>query len=527
MLNLPEITADIPLVVIKAMTEKEILASIISLDSSGIALSKETLSDIMEIIKDFSFKNTFVKNIKNRELKGLLFDFYNIVPDEPVEYLRYLISKLTGESLIIKNGYLISKIKEADQKVLDKLITYAPNNLASIFFRYKPLFLAMKSVSKNKTFFNQLRKKADTLHMPIYADELSSVTSNIKSGELKFKNLKLALSNATIFRKIRLAYALNNRLDNGDSIVYKIRNGKGWVTDFEWSNKFDHQVEKSLKMVLDSIASDIEDNVYGKTFYIPSNIHYAIPATEKQFTGNFPTNSYVSVPEDLIVGIHWFNTDNRVDLDLSLIDGSGKYGWNGSYRSATRDLLFSGDITDAPRPNGAMELFYISKNIDEPKILFANYFNQYESDDEVDCKLIVAKEKPSKNFQKDYGYRSVRGREENYMVNVNNIIASANMNISKKQNVLGLIISLGNENRVYFSNTSLGNSIASSAGDQTNKIRDFYVRSCLNAIDLNIILSLAGAKVVDVIPDNDEEYVDLSPNMLDKSTIINLFNTSK
>ena len=513
-LELPDIKDNIQLVVVKAMNKDDILKGITSLGSSGIALSKETISDVMEIVKYFNYDKDFVYKVKNRELKNLLFDFYGIAPKEPVEFLRYLVYKLTGETLLIKNAYLIQKIKEADKKVLDSVISKAPENLASIFFRYKPLFLAMRSISSNKTFFNRLRKNANFQHVPLEEDKMNSITGKIKSGSLKIKYLNDALTNASIFRKTRLASALSNRLNAGNSVVYKVRNGKGWVDEFVWSTDLDTtgKVEKALYKTLQSIALDIKENVKGSVFYIPVGVHYALPSTEKQFTGNFPSNSYVSVPDNLITGVHWFNTDrNRVDLDLSLIDVSGKYGWDRLYRSESRDILFSGDITDAPEPLGATELFYLRKGISSTKLVLVNYFNQYDAKDEVNCKFIVANEVP-KNFR------------QNYMVDVSNIVASANMNISKRQNVFGLITSVDGENRVYFSNTSIGNSITAGVGTLMTQTMDFYVRSCLNAIDLETVLNMAGARVVRQVPDSN--YVDLSPSMLDKNTIINMF-TSK
>jgi hypothetical protein len=93
-LNLSDIKDDIPLIVIKAMDEEEILNGIIRL-GSGIALAQETLNDIMAIVEFSNFDNHFVEEIKNRELKALLYDYYGFVPSEPVEFLRHLISKLT------------------------------------------------------------------------------------------------------------------------------------------------------------------------------------------------------------------------------------------------------------------------------------------------------------------------------------------------------------------------------------------------------------------------------------------------
>jgi hypothetical protein len=44
---------------------------------------------------------------------------------------------------------------------------------------------------------------------------------------------------------------------------------------------------------------------------------------------------------------------------LSLQNADGKLGWDGSYRDGCNEIYFTGDLTDAPKPNGAAELFHI------------------------------------------------------------------------------------------------------------------------------------------------------------------------
>lgn len=502
-LELPEIKDDIPLTVVKAMTAEEILDGIVRLGSSGIALMQETLDDVMAIVIANTYEVAFVEQIKNRELKALLFDHYGIVPQEPVEFLRHLVSKLTDESLLIKNKYLIDKLKESNGKFLDELLTQAPEDLASIFFRFKPLFLAMKSISKNKTFFNRLRKLAETLHKPLPEDYLNNVTARIKHGTLDLDRLKRKLEKASVFRRIRLAYALKFREDAGGSIVYRIRNGRGWATDFAWKG----DTEEAFTLVLDSVVDAITENVKGKKIFIPENVHYALPATEKQFTGFLPTGSYISVPEDMIFGIHWFNTGKRVDLDLSTISASGKTGWDSYYKSEDSDVLFSGDITTAPKPKGASELFYIKQTGNQdPTVLLLNYYN-FCSGDEVETKLLVASEKAEK-----FG--------KNYMVDVGNIVASANLTITKKQNVLGLVISVNGENRFYFANVSIGKAITSRNDPQTVHARNFLVKRLVDSLDFRELLTLAGAEVFSEKPEDD--YLDLSPEALDKTTFVDL-----
>ena len=504
-LNVPSVQKDLPLTVVKALTADEILERIIKL-ASGIALSEESLKDIMEIVKANKYDSKFIKKIQNRELVALLNDYYSIVPEEPVAFIRYVLSKLTDEPLLIKNDNLISQLEKANGKFLDLLMKDAPDDLASIFFRFKPLFLAMKKASRDKTFFNQLRRKADEMHVPMPQDYLGNVTSLIKNKTLDFDHLAKQLGTANVFRKIRLAYALKYRLDYRNSILYKVRNGSGWATDFKWSTKYDEVTQRAYDVVIASIIDDIKVNVAGKNFYIPENVFYALPATEKQFTGYLPTGSYVSVPEDIVVGIHWQDTKRRIDLDLAVIGESGKIGWDAGYKSKNNTVLFSGDVTSAPAPLGATELFYLKKGGQEPRILTVNYFN-FIKDDAVDCKILVAQEKP-KNFG------------QNYMVDINNIVASANIKISKKQNIIGLVLSVEDENRIYFCNSSVGNAITSRANASATHIRKYLVGVTQSSIDFRDILTQAGANVSSELTDTD--CVDLSPEVLDKTTFLNL-----
>ena len=106
------------------------------------------------------------------------------------------------------------------------------------------------------------------------------------------------------------------------------------------------------------------------------------------------------------------------------------------------------------------------------------------------------------------------------MVDINNMVASADLKISKKQNIIGLVLSVDGENRIYFCNTSVGNSITSTANKQATHVRKYLVGVTKASIDFREILTKAGAKICNEIP--VEDYVDLSPEALDKTTILNL-----
>ena len=523
-LNIPDVKR-IPITFIKGLTSLEILEKIVKLGTS-VALKQDTLDHIMKIVVANDYNSIRIRNnfsylwlseITNRELKTLLMEHYDLVPSEPVEFLRYIITKLTGNSLLIKSGKLISELGEPNKvktRNLDRMLKSAPTDLASIFYRFKPLFLALKKVSNNKRFFNRLRKDAKKQHVPMPVDYLNDVTNQLKKGELDLRELTIVADRSSIFRKIRLAYALNYRLNNPTSIVYKVRNGKGFAKEFSWNGEvgLGNETTQTLHIVLESIIDDLTPKVFGKLIYIPSNVHYALPATEKQFMGNFPSGTYISVPEDAIIGIHWTNTDTySVDLDIATISVNGKMGWDGGYRD--EELLFSGDIVTAPLPNGATELFYIKKELEHSNIMTVNYYN-FNEDQPVDCKVLIAHEKADeKRFVK-----------KNYMVDPNNIIAQANIVIDKKETTLGLIKRVDNETRLYFSNVSTGNKISSRGDEISNLTRNYFETSVSNPLLLNDLLKKAGAKIIDNRDDipQSTEYLDLSPEALDKNTIIDI-----
>ena len=279
--------------------------------------------------------------------------------------------------------------------------------------------------------------------------------------------------------------------------AYSKANGTGMV-GIHWK-EIEIENEKSGKPFL---------KVKGKKVYIPDHIEYALPSTEKQFTDGFPAGTYIKIPRDMVVGINWGQEGSRVDLDLSLISKGNKFGWDEDYRDEGRNILFSGDMTDALEPDGATELFYVKRQSKQALMLCVNYYNLGDEEGDVPIKLFIAKE-------------AVSNMKMNYMVNPNNIVAVAKTEITKKEKILGLLITNEDESRFYFAESYVGNSITSSsisefAQHSKQYLFDYYE----NAISLRDILKKSGVKFVK----QDKAEIDLSPEMLEKDTIINLLN---
>jgi hypothetical protein len=505
-LEVPELEEGITLTVIKAYTRKEIKSKVLKILQSGIALKSETIDDLITILQVTGVNDEEVNSIKNKEVLSILCERFNLVPSNPTEFLRYLIYKTTGKTLLIKDKETLENISgNVDSETFRLFKIYSENydlrGLAEIFFRFKPIFLAFRKEDQLKPIINRIRRLATRYHKPMKVDALNEVTADIKKG--KTPDLG-RLSEVNTFRKIRLAYALNYRtLDDTEAIVYKIRNGKSWATEFDFEKRENARVIRDI--ILESIASDIRDRVYKKKVYIPNNINYTLPSTEKQFTGNFPSGTCITLEKDMMVGIHWSDFNYvRVDLDLSLLNASNKIGWDGYYRDEA--ILFSGDMTSAPPPHGASEFFYASKKELGSYLVSVNYYN-YRDDLEIPFDIIVACN-PQKNL------------EYNYTVNPNNVIAMSSSVINKRQKTLGLLVITGESCKFYFSEANLGNSITAGNKSYSKNARKYLMDSFRNSIELKDILEKAGSYFVE---ERGEADIDLSPEALEKDTILNIF----
>lgn len=511
-LEIPETDLDeVKLLVIKGYTKEEFKEKILSLLKSGIALGEDTLSDVMEVATFVELNEDDIAVVKNKEAKTMLYDYLNLFPENPIEFLRYVVYKATNKTLLIKSPAIINKIKESPNLSVANLFSrykckHGLERLAEIFHRFKPLFLAFKTNPAMSSSINRIRKLAVDNHKPMKEDFLNEVTSKIRNvSKIESKILIRELDKVNTFRKARLAYALKFRTTNANSILYRIRNGKSYAKGFSFPQKA--EAKRILDIVVESIVKDVKKNVNGKKIFIPDYVKYTLPATEKQFTGNFPSGSYVSMPKDMVVGIHWENIEGRsIDLDLSLINMEvGKIGWDSNYRTEDRSVLFSGDVTNAPKPRGASELFYVKKQALSSFILMVNYYN-YNKEIEVPFKIMTAMEQ-------------VKNLKLNYMVNPNSVLAVAPTSINQRQKILGLLVTTTNECRFYFAEAYLGGSITSSNSEFVDNSRNYLFNFYRNTLSLNNILEKAGANLVE---SKDGCDIDLSPEGLEKSKIISL-----
>lgn len=486
--------------VLRGSTKNDLMRKVNRILTSPMALSEGDLDALCGVVNDLGI-SVDLQEVANRELAVMLAARLNLVPEDPVDFLRSVIYKKTGSTLLIKNSKLLQTLKD---EVLSEDVfepyknKYGIARLSTVFYRMKPIFLALKNPVSASTV-NRIRKLAKKWHEPMEEDVIASVTKNLRNGSFDIHTLREALEKTNVFRKVKLLQALRfygNKDVSG--VVYSVRNGSSFVTETE-------KIPQGLtKQALDLVENSLKDSVKhlkGKKFYM--DVDLAAPNSGKKFLGDVPFGSSFTTEDSLVLGIYWENGNSgHVDLDLSIISAAGKIGWNGEYRNC--DFLFSGDVVDAP--SGASEAFLVRKGIrDGTYLLNLNFFAG-------NCKNV-----PFKVFVcKEDEFEVIK---EKHIANQDNMIFWASSEISQcgKQKLIGVLkVRNGVKTFHVFESTS-GLKTVSSVDEVATKTLSFYSLFLDSLVSLEEVINLGGGSVVS---DPEESDVDLSMSLLTKESLL-------
>ncbi len=404
-----------------------------------------------------------------------------------MEFFRYIIYRASGQSLLVKSKDLINEIKGTNFNPAAQFNKFGLEKLAQIFNRFKPLFLAFKKQCP-KTI-NKIAKLSKKHHKPLISNPLNEVTQR----KLSIEDKKW-LDNATLFALFKALSACYTRKSGQDNFVYRIRNGKSWVME--------NKIRKSInKFNYNFILNYLKDrfNLEGKKVFVPKNIKYALPTSEKMFVGNIPTGTKFYAKK-MAVGIYWEDSWGAKDLDLSGINIGKKVGWNSIYNQNGGQLMFSGDITSAP--NGAVEYLYANKGFKEPTLIQNNV---YYGKNDCEYKIIIGE-----------GDRI----SKQYMMNPDNLFVDIQCQSIQKQTILGIFIPKKDKQCFVVLNFGAGHLRVSGYSNITEIAIKALYQQWNKSFSFNKLIKLLGAEIVDE-PNNSD--IDLSLGNLEKDSFIKLF----
>jgi len=486
--------------VIKPITRTEIGIKVQDMLASGIALKSDTLDNLFSLIEEYNFQID-INVVKNIEAKMKLYSILNILPSTADEFVRYMVYQITEDTLLIKNDQMINKIALQSHNqvhmviINEQMIKFGLKELSSVFFRYKPLFLALRKQGvMMRKITNKLRKLANKHHKPFVPGYWETILSKTDFCVQELMSKVKSISN---FKLVRLIKAIDVNSSGSDKRFFLIRNGKCFIKE---NNNIEIPSGQlwMREIFMESLINNLKKKGYGTIrVKLPTNIRLAIPTSEKTYVGNIPFGSYI-IPSksNSIFGINWFGSDGAEDLDLSYMNKHGnKIGWNSNYHNSENSIIYSGDMTSA-RPE-ACEYMFCKKGLQDGVI----YVNAYSAKEGSKYRFFVGK------TDDDFTVSSETPSED--MIDF-----SAPMEITGES-----CVGFYTDGRIYFSDLNQGNSRVSNANKRVLDTIEHFVCTKDSFIYWDEILTLVGSEIVS---GNEECEIDLSD--LDVSTMISLLS---
>lgn len=309
-----------------------------------------------------------VNDIKSFELRIVAFYALDIVPENPEHFMRYLIYVTTGSTLLIKSPEVIREVKDNSREAYVLLEKANLEKLAEVFYRYKPLFLALRAYGPNRKIVNKIRRLAKLHHRPKSQLSLKNYTSI--SDPVSRRLIVGQADNMELIKLYNYLAQIRDEDEHEQTHIYQIRNGKTFMNTSSVVNFSKVAARREANYILKVLGERLAPVFADKLVYIPKHLYIAAPTSGKQFVGNMPYGSSIMTmaPEAFRLGIHWKNLPTqRVDLDLHMNTTGVSFGWNRSKYGG--GIMFSGDITDAP--TGAAEIYQIRNGTDRPPLVFS------------------------------------------------------------------------------------------------------------------------------------------------------------
>lgn len=526
--------------VIMPCTFEELYNKCFGMLKAGAALK----SDTVEVLTDYiiTYSKSFgvvvdVDSIRNREALVIICDALGVLPKDGAKLFAHIVYKATGLTMLVKNRETRKRIQSQILANTSKALQinkmwYSLNDsqliaLASVFNRYKELFLAFKGNSTTNRVINRITRLSKKYHRPMKRGFWETI---LLAESYNPTQVAQEAEKATNFKLIQVMQSVRERLllaaGMGDNL-YVIRNGKVFVKDNNY-NAVDSRYfnwEEIYQICEDQLIRNLSEKAC--TVKFPEKYDLVCPTSEKNFIGDIPMGSSCKLDNDAVFGIYWTEDWGTRDFDLSFNDIHGnRIGWNAGYGElGTSGIVYSGDITRAP--HGANEVMYVKKDCPDG-ILYVNRYNG-NANSKFRMFFGVKGNRPVSDFTKPM-------LEGSYcMVNPNDITLETMVSQGEMSEMMvGCIF----DNKMHFINLSCGYGRVAQAlrvyhnksakgyaveREMTaNSMTEMLKRKAYSTINLKEILLKAGFVEGTKAKDENDTYIDLT--LLDRGTLIELFS---
>ena len=497
--------------IIQPATDEEIFNRCKNMVTSGIALKSATAELVIECMLEYPLLCLEVdpNEILNKEARCIWYDLTDTTPTDKFELMRFLMYKNTGSPMIVKDKESIYKIgcKRYD---LDELTRSQIESLSEIFYRFKPLFLAMRRQSDvNKKIVNQIRRLAKDNHKPFRAGFWETIL-NAKDHRI-IKDVRERVGELSNFKLVQLIQAARERLISSNvegPTMYQIRNGKIFLKENECQalDSRYYFYEEFMGVLAEQLIKNLSKKAC--TVKFPQDVTLACPSSEKNFIGAYPFGTRFAMKDKNFIGVYWRNEWGTRDFDLSSIDISGnKVGWNTSYRTQDNSLVYSGDMTNADPE--ATEYLLCKGNCPDSVI----YVNRYNGSNGSKFELLYGDE-PMGCMRPIYDNCKMLP----YMVNPNNIKVREMITSDSAQKMLGVIV----DGEMRLMDLRLNDNAISRYNKNFQDMIKVIRKKTMCFMDLKPILLKAGFK--ERKRDTKDNPIELDLTKMDKDTLIELFS---
>lgn len=422
------------LTLIAPVSEEELYGRCLKLIRSGAALKGETVKALCGAVTDYLAGHPDeafdIDSVRNREALSILCKALGRRPSAPVELLRYIVYEATGQTLLIQSADMLALVRGNAEKFDFRQLSEAETaKLASIFYRFKNLFLAFRTqenydakraiciqkASVNRPVINHLRRMAPKLHKPMR----TGFWEGLLAASVSEEELRDRLDGVSAFKLVTLLQTIRERLltNPGEPVMYLVRNGSVWLQDAPQREDRREYLEMLERVLHGRLVEILSAKACSVRF--PEQLTLACPASEKAFVGNFPFGSCYAMSDHNFFGIYWRQEWGCHDFDISFVDWSGaKTGWNAAYN--TGQTFYSGDMTDADPE--ASELMYCREGCPDGTV-YCSRFNGREGS----------------RFRFFFGRQDIADVTLNYMVDPNAKVVDEELVSDRREKMLAVV----------------------------------------------------------------------------------------